>query len=61
MMLLAMNLVLYVSLVAGFSPPKIVQHCSRFGAGPTLDFAHATAFLAGFETVIDKVRRRRLQ
>jgi hypothetical protein len=31
------------------------------GAGPTLDFADATAFLAGFETVIEKVRRRRLQ
>jgi len=31
------------------------------GAGPTLDFAHATAFLAGFEAVIEKVRRRRLQ
>ena len=31
------------------------------GAGPTLDYADATAFLAGFETVIEKVRRRRLQ
>ena len=31
------------------------------GAGPTLDFAHAAAFLAGFEAVIGKVRRRRLQ
>ena len=31
------------------------------GAGPTLDFADATTFLAGFETVIEKVRRRRLQ
>ena len=31
------------------------------GAGPTLDFAPATAFLAGFETIIEKVRRRRLQ
>jgi hypothetical protein len=31
------------------------------GAGPTLDFAHATAFLAEFETIIEKVRRRRLQ
>ena len=31
------------------------------GAGPTLDFEDATAFLAGFETMIEKVRRRRLQ
>jgi hypothetical protein len=31
------------------------------GGGPTLDFADAAAFLAGFETVIEKVRRRRLQ
>ena len=31
------------------------------GGGPTLDFADATAFLAGFETMIEKVRRRRLQ
>ena len=31
------------------------------GAGPTLDYADATALLAGFETIIEKVRRRRLQ
>jgi alcohol dehydrogenase class IV len=31
------------------------------GGGPTLDFADAAAFLAGFETVIEKVRRPRLQ
>ena len=31
------------------------------GAGPTLDYADAAAFLAGFETMIEKVRRRRLQ
>jgi hypothetical protein len=31
------------------------------GGGPTLDFEDATAFLAGFETVIEKVRRQRLQ
>ena len=31
------------------------------GAGPTLDFADAAAFLAGFETMIDELRRRRLQ
>jgi hypothetical protein len=30
------------------------------GAGPTPDYADA-AFLAGFETIIEKVRRRRLQ
>jgi hypothetical protein len=31
------------------------------GAGPTLDYADAAAFLAGFETMIERVRRRRLQ
>ena len=31
------------------------------GGGPTLDFADAAAFLAGFETMIEKVRKRRLQ
>ena len=31
------------------------------GAGPTLDYADAASFLAGFETMIEKVRRRRLQ
>jgi len=31
------------------------------GAGPTLDYADAAAFLAGFETMIEKVRRRFLQ
>jgi len=30
------------------------------GAGPTLDYADAAAFLAGYETVIEKARRRRL-
>ena len=30
------------------------------GAGPTLDYADAASFLAGFETMIEKVRRRRL-
>jgi hypothetical protein len=31
------------------------------GGGPTLDYADAAAFLARFETVIEMVRRRRLQ
>ena len=31
------------------------------GSGPTLDYADATEFLAGFETMIEKVRRRRMQ
>jgi glycerol dehydrogenase-like iron-containing ADH family enzyme len=31
------------------------------GGGPTLDYADAAAFLAGFEIVIEKARRRRLQ
>jgi hypothetical protein len=31
------------------------------GAGPTLDYADATEFMAGFETMIGTVRRRRLQ
>jgi hypothetical protein len=29
--------------------------------GPTLDYADAAAFLAGFETMIEKVRKGRLQ
>jgi hypothetical protein len=31
------------------------------GGGPTLDYADAAAFLAGFEPMIEKVRRRWLQ
>ena len=31
------------------------------GAGPTLDYENAAAFLAVFDPVIDKARRRRLQ
>ena len=31
------------------------------GVGPTLDYADAAEFLAGFEPLIVKVRRRRLQ
>ena len=31
------------------------------GAGPSLDFADAAAFLAEFDVMIEKVRRRRLQ
>ena len=31
------------------------------GAGPTLDYADAAEFLAGFEVLIEKVRRRMLQ
>ena len=31
------------------------------GAGPTLDFENAEAFLRGFESMIEKVRKRRLQ
>jgi hypothetical protein len=31
------------------------------GVGPTLDYADATAFFVVFETMIEKVRRRRLQ
>ena len=30
------------------------------GAGPTLDYADAAAFLARYETVIEKARRWRL-
>ena len=52
MMLLAMNPVLYVSLVAGFSSARnrpalldlIEVGLLAVGAGPTLDFAGATAF-----------------
>jgi len=31
------------------------------GVGPTLDYADAAEFLAGFEPLIEKVRRRRLR
>ena len=31
------------------------------GAGPTLDYADASAFLAGFEPLIEKARSRMLQ
>ena len=31
------------------------------GGGPTLDYADAAAFLAAFEPMIEKARRRRLQ
>jgi hypothetical protein len=31
------------------------------GAGESLDFADASAFLAGFEAMIEKARKRRLQ
>jgi hypothetical protein len=34
---------------------------THVGAGPMLDYADAAAFLAGFEPLIEKVRRRRLQ
>ena len=39
----------------------IEVHLMGVGAGPTLDFMDATAFLAGFETMIEKARKRRLQ
>jgi hypothetical protein len=38
----------------------IEVHLLAVGGGPALDYADATAFLAGFETIIEKVRRRRL-
>ena len=31
------------------------------GGGPTLDYDDVTAFLDGFESMIEKVRKRRLQ
>jgi hypothetical protein len=39
----------------------IEVHLLAVGGGPTLDFADAAEFLAGFEPLIEKVRRRRLQ
>ena len=39
----------------------IEVHLLAVGGGPALDYADATAFLAGFKTVIEKVRRPRLQ
>ena len=38
----------------------IEAHLLAVGGGPTLDYADAAAFLAGYETVIEKARRRRL-
>jgi hypothetical protein len=31
------------------------------GGGPTLDYADATAFLATFESMVEKLRKRRMQ
>jgi len=39
----------------------IEVHLLAVGGGPTLDYADAAAFLAGFETMIEKARKRRLQ
>jgi hypothetical protein len=39
----------------------IEVHLLAVGGGPALDYADATAFFAGFETIIEKARRRRLQ
>jgi hypothetical protein len=38
----------------------IEVHLMRVGAGPTLDFADAAAFLAGFRPMIDMALARRL-
>jgi len=40
---------------------KIEVWLFAVGAGPTLDHADAAAFLAGFEPLIEKARRRLLQ
>jgi hypothetical protein len=40
---------------------KVEVHLKCVGAGPTLDFADAAAFLAGFEPMIETARRRRLR
>jgi hypothetical protein len=39
----------------------IEVHLMAVGGGPTLDFADATAFLAGFQPMIDMARARWLQ
>jgi hypothetical protein len=39
----------------------IEVHLMAVGGGPTLDFADATAFLAGFQPMINMARARRLQ
>ena len=39
----------------------IEVHLLAVGGGPTLDFADAAEFLVGFEPLIEKARRRRLQ
>jgi len=41
---------------------RIIElHLLAVGGGPALDYADAAAFLAGFETMIEKVRTPRLQ
>jgi hypothetical protein len=45
----------------GGLPDLIELRLMCVGAGPTLDYADAVAFLAGFEPLIEKVRRRRMQ
>jgi len=55
------NLANINAAMRGGLPEVIELRLMCVGAGPTLDFEDATAFLAGFETMIEKVRRRRLQ
>ena len=45
----------------GGGPMEVIEvRLMCVGAGPTLDYADAAAFLARYETVIEKARRRRL-
>ena len=40
---------------------ELIEVHLAVGAGPTLDFADAAAFLAGFQPMIDMALKRRLQ
>jgi hypothetical protein len=55
------NLANINAAMRGLLLEMIEVHLMCVGAGPSLDFADATAFLAGFETIIEKVRKRRLR
>ena len=42
--------------------PEVIEvRLMCVGGGPTLDYPDAASFLAGFEPIIEKARKRRLQ
>jgi hypothetical protein len=54
------NLANVNSVMRGLLMEMIEINLMAVGGGPTLDYADAAAFLAGFETMIEKVRKGRL-